>query len=182
MKTKTLLQGGLAVGAFLLMIRGVMKSTSGMSKDIPKFGTMMLSLTIGLLAMSVALKVLASINDGDLVKAGIVTAGIIIVLKSIIKTTNTLTKGAGNAAKVGLMILSFAASIVILTGAISILSLISPANLAKAILAIAAVGGIFAGMVALTKYARVGKSIKSTIMGMTIAVGVLAISIAALFT
>ena len=180
MDTKTLIQGGFAIGVFLLMMRGVMKYTSSMAKEVPRFASTMFSLSAGLLAMALTIKILAGIKDGDLIKGGIVMVGLIAILKSAMKATQLLTKNSVHAGKVGLMMLSFAASMVILTGAIAVLSLIKLGDLAKAVFAIGVVGGIFAGMVALTKYAKAGKGVRSTIMGMTIAVGVLAVSIAAL--
>lgn len=180
MDAETLLKGGAAIGAFLGMMAGMMAATKLLEKDMPKFGATMLGLSTGLLAMAFTAKIIAGIDGEDLIKGGIVIAAFLTMMAGMMKATQMLTKNSANAGKVGLMILSFAGAMVALTAVIGILSFIEPADLAKATIAIGAIGAIFSGMVALTKYAKVGKGVKTTIIAMAAAVGVLAVSIAAL--
>ena len=180
MDINTLIQGMAAVGAFLLSMIVMMASTRLLAKDMPKFATTMFGLSAGLLAMAYTVRIIGGLDTEAMVKGGIVVAAFLVMMKSMMKAASSLTKNSKNAAKVGVMFLSFAGALLIISGALAILSLISLGDLAKGIVAIGLVGGIFAGMVALTKFAKAGKGVRSTITGMTIAIGVLAVSLAAL--
>lgn len=180
MKIETLLKGGAAIGAFLLMMRGIMKTTKYLDKGMPKFAAIMFGLSTGLLAMAFTAKIIGGIDTKTLVKGGVVISAFLLMFVQMMKATKYLTKNSANSAKIGAMLLSFAASMLILTGVITILSFIKLKALAKAVAAIGVVGLIFAGMVALTKYAKGSKGVKSTIITMSAAVGILAISLAAL--
>ena len=177
---ETLIQGVVGVGVFLMMMAGIMKSSSAINKDIPKFAAAMAGLSFGLISMATAVKILAGIEEGDLIKGGLVMGAFLLMFKSMMKATQMLTKNSANAAKIGAMILSFAGAMVLLTGVIAILAKIKLGDLAKAIGAIAAVAIVFGGLIALTKFAKVGKGVKVTILAMAGAIGILAIAVAAL--
>jgi hypothetical protein len=92
--------------------------------------------------------------------------------------TKLMSKYSFNAGKMGLMLLGFAGAVLLITASIAALSMIDGTDLAKAMAVIAGIGIIFAGLLAVTKFA---KSIKTgTLIGLSIAVGVLAASLVAL--
>ena len=176
MDTKTLVQGGIAVAAFLGIMIGTMALTKGMSKDVASFGRMMLGISTGLIMMALAVKILGSMDDATLKKGGLAILGFVGIMTILMEATNLMGKYSFNAGKMGIMFLSFAAAILIMTGAIAALSFIEGEKLAKAMAAIAGIGAIFAGLMYVTKYA---KNVKG-LVGMAIAIAILAASIIAL--
>lgn len=180
MKTKTLVKGTIAIAVFLSLMKGVMKATSLMGNDIPKFGSTMLGLSTGLLALGLAAKVLGSINTGALVKGVLAIAAFMGMMVGVMAATRLLTEQSANLGKVGLMMLAFGGAILMMTASVALLSLIKPGDLAKAVAAVAVMGAIFAGLIAVTKFANAAKGMKGILITMTIAIGLMAASIAAL--
>ena len=180
MKFGTLAKGVASVGIFLFMMVGVMKAANKLSRDIPKFGTTMLGLSFGLLAMATTVKIIAGIEGKDLIKGGLVITAFLGLMVGMMAATKLLTKNSRYATQVGVMMLSFAGAMIILTGAIGILAMIKPSDLAKATTVITVIGGIFAGLMYMSKFVKGGKGIKSTLITMSVSIGILAASLAAL--
>jgi tape measure domain-containing protein len=153
MKTDTLLKGGAAVGAFLLMMAGIMKLTKGMSKDIPRFGSMMLGLSIGLLALSGAVAILGRMDTGTLLKGGAVIAAFMGLMVGMMAATKMLGKRSANMAKVGLTMLAFSAAMLLISASIAALSFIKPEDLNRATGVILSIGMMFAALMAATQHA-----------------------------
>ena len=154
MKTKTLVQGGLAVSAFLGIIVGVMKLTKSISGDVASFGKMMFGISAGLLLMAFAVKILGGLDTDVLIKGGMAVLGFVGIVALLMKATTLMGKYSFNAGKMGLLVMSFATSILIITGAIAALSMIDAKDLTKALATIAGVGLIFAGLLLATKFAK----------------------------
>lgn len=178
METETLIKGGIAVSAFIGIMLGAMSLTKPMGKDVTSFGKMMLGLSTGLLMMALSVKILGEMDTNTLVKGGLAIVGFVGIVALLMDATKLMGKYSFNAGKMGLMLLGFAGSVLIIAGAIAALSMIDGPDLAKAIAAIGGIGIILAGLLFVTKYA---KSIKTgTIIGLSIAIGVMAASIAVL--
>lgn len=178
MDTKVLIKGGIAVGVFLGMIAGMMVATKRFSKDIPKFGTMMLGLSAGLLSMALAVKIFGSMDAKTIAKGEIAIAALLGMLAGLMAATKLLGRNSSNAGKVGLMMLSFSASIFVLSAAIAALSFIKPADLAKSVAAISAIGIMMT--VVMTAASRLGKDTKGSIIALSASIGMLALSLGAL--
>lgn len=178
MDTKVLIKGGIAVGVFLGMIAGMMVVTKRFSKDIPKFGTMMLGLSAGLLSMALAVKIFGSMDAKTIAKGEIAIAALLGMLAGLMAATKLLGKNSSNAGKVGLMMLSFSASIFILSAAIAALSFIKPADLAKSVAAISAISIMMT--VVMTAASRLGKDTKGSIVALSASIGMLVLSLGAL--
>lgn len=176
MDTKTLIQGGLAVTAFIGIMLGAMKLSKSATADAANFGKMMLSLSVGLILMALAVKILGSMDTKTLVKGGIAVLGFVGIVALLMEATKLMDANSANAGKMGLMILSFSAAILLMAGAIAALSLIDGSDLAKAMAAITGIGLILAGLMYITKYA---KDIKG-IIGMAVAIAILSASLVAL--
>ena len=178
--TDTLIKGTLAVGAFLLMMGGLMKATKSLNKDMPKFGTAMMGLSLGLLSMAVAVKILGEMDTKTLVKGGLVITAFLGMMVGLMWATKLLSDNSANISKVGTAMLSFSASMLLISASIMVLSFIDTKDIFKAIFAIGSVGLMFGALIALTKFAKDTKDVKSTIFALTISITALALSIAAL--
>lgn len=178
MDTKTLIQGGLAVTAFLGIMMGVMVLSRKVSKDVASFGKMMLGIGASLLLMAWAVKIFGGMDIKTIAKGTIAIGAFAGIIVGLMAATKLMGKYSFNAGKMGLMILSFATSMLIMAGAVAALSMIEGKDLAKALAAIGGIGLIFAGLLVVTKYA---KSVKvGTIIALSAAVAIMAGSVAAL--
>lgn len=178
MDAETLVQGGLTVMAFLGVMVGVMALSKKMSGDVAPFGRMMFGLSAGLIFMALAVKILGSMDTGTLVKGGLAVVAFMGIVAGLMKATSLLGEYSSNAGKMGLFLLSFAASVLLISGAVAALSFIEGEKLTKALAAITGIGLIMAGLLAVTKFA---KDIKTgTLIGLSVAILVLAGSVIAL--
>lgn len=178
METETLIKGGIAVAAFIGIMLGAMTLTKPMDKDVTSFGKMMFGLSTGLLMMALSVKILGEMDTKTLIKGGLAVVGFIGIVALLMESTKLMGKYSFNVGKMGLMFLGFAGAVLIMAGAIAALSMIDGKDLIKAMAAITGIGLIFGGLMFVTKYA---KSIKmGSIIGISIAIGVMAASIAVL--
>ena len=178
MDTDVLIKGGLAVAAFLGIMIIAMQSTKSISKEAANFGLMMLSIGASLLLMAWAMKIIGKMDMGALMKGGIFVAGFLAIVVGLMKATSMLGRHSYNAGKMGLLLLSFSASILLITGSIALLSMIDGPKLAKALAAVAGIGLILSGMLVITKFA---KNINTkTIIALSASIAIMAGSIIAL--
>lgn len=178
MDTKTLIQGGLAVTTFLGIMMGAMVLSRKISKDVASFGKMMLGIGASLLLMALAVKIFGDMDVKNIIKGTLAIGALSGIIIGLMAATKLMGKYSFNAGKMGLMILSFATSMLIMAGAIAALSMIEGKDLTKALAAVAGIGLIFAGLLVVTKYA---KNVQvGTIIALSAAIAIMAGSIAAL--
>jgi tape measure domain-containing protein len=188
--------------AILLMV-GIIKIVSKMDDDVLRKGTTFIAtvtvLFMGILAvsriagegsnaagsalikMSAAILILVmavgllSMLKPENINKGLTT---IIKLELIFAALIAATHFAGpEADKVGGMLMKISISLLILTGVIFILGLLNPKNVAKALGVIGILGGVFAALIVVTKYAQ---NCHKNLLMLVIAVGLLATAIIAL--
>ena len=178
MKKDELIQGGLAITAFLTLMVGLMAATKLLAKDMPKFGATMIGLGAGLMALALAVQIFGRMDTRTLVKGGIVVTAFTGLIVGLMAATQLLGEQSKNLGKVSLTMLAFSTSLLLISASIAALSLISGKNLAKATAAIGAIGIIFAGLIAATRKAQ---GIKwGTLVGMSAAIAVISAAIVAL--
>ena len=178
MKTETLIKGGIAVAAFIGIMLGAMALAKPMDKESASFGKMMLGLSTSLLLMALSVKILGRMDTATLVKGGLVVLGFVGIVTLLMDATKLMGKYSFNAGKMGLMLIGFAGAVLIITASIAALSMIDGTDLAKALGVIGGIGLIFAGLLYVTQFA---KNIKTgTIIGLSVAIGVMAASVAVL--
>ena len=139
-----------------------------------KAGAMLLMASIALMMMTQVIKVAAGIDGKDVAKGVAVVAALEILFAGLI----WVSKYAGpQAIKAGAMLLLISGALLVLTGVIFVLSNIDPSGLRNAVIAISTLGVIFMGLIAVTKYAQ---EVKTTLIVITVAIGMLSILILAL--
>lgn len=147
----------------------------GKEQDIIKVGGTLTAVSAAMLLMSAAIFLISRLSWKSIAK-GIVGVGAFMLFMKIFVNAIKLEKGQ-QIAKASLTLISLSVAVGILAGISLLLSLISIPNLAKGVVAVGVLSAIMAGMVVATKYA---KSAKDEIIFMTVAVAVLAASVAAL--
>ena len=178
MDKETLIQGGIAVAAFLGTMVGMMAATKLLAKDMPKFGSTMLGMSVGLLAMAAAVGVLGNMDRETLEQGAGVIVGFMALMAAMMAATKLLGKNASSIGKMGVMMLGFGASMMLLTGSIAVLGLLDPADVDKGVETITKLGVLMGALMVVTRFA---KDIKmGSLIGISVSIGVLAISVAAL--
>ena len=180
MKTDTIIKGGLVMSAFLVIILGMMKVTKSIGSEAGKFGLMMLGIGAALLMMSAAIAILGNMDGETITKGGLAVAAMMGIMALMMAATKLLGENSGNAAKVGVMMLAFSGALLIMTASIALLSVIKEEDITKAIGAITKIGLLFGALIILSKFAGAADTCKGTIITMSIAIGVLALSLAGL--
>lgn len=143
-------------------------------KNASKAGISILAMSAGLLLITVAIKMMSGINNGDLQRATNAVTQILVIFGLI----TALSKFAGNnAVKAGAMILLMSGAMIILAASIVVLSHIDPNGLANAVAAISVLMIVFAGVIAASYLA---KECKTTLTMIAVTIGILAVSLGAL--
>ena len=124
-----------------------------------KAGNMLFKMAAGMALMGIAIKIIATMSVGDIAKGLAVVAGIELLFGAMV----LMTKNAGyNADKAGTMMIKMSAAILILVGAIALLSLLDPKDVAIGTAAISALLLCFSTIAYMTS--RVGDCMKTMIV------------------
>lgn len=113
--------------------------------------------------------------DTDVLQQGLVAVGILGAIMSAIIGFTALA--GPNAAKAGVTLLAFSAACGILTGIIWVLGTMDESKVKQGLAAVSALGAVMAGIVASTGFA---KEAKSTLIIITVAIGIMAGALAML--
>lgn len=137
-------------------------------------GVGILAMSASLLVVIEAIRQIAKISAGDVEKA----MGVIVPLEALFGAITLLSKFAGaNAAKAGVGILAMSASLIAISGAISILATIPAAGLRQGLQAVVVLETMFAGLLVVSSLA---KDASKTLITVTACVTILAAVAAAL--
>lgn len=137
-------------------------------------GVGILAMSASLLVVVEAIRQIAKISAGDVEKA----MGVIVPLEALFGAITLLSKFAGaNAAKAGVGILAMSASLIAISGAISILATIPAAGLQQGLQAVVVLETMFAGLLVVSSLA---KDASKTLITVTACVTILAAVAAAL--
>ena len=137
-------------------------------------GVGILAMSTSLLVVIEAIRQIAKISAGDVEKA----MGVIVPLEALFGAITLLSKFAGaNAAKAGVGILAMSASLIAISGAISILATIPAAGLQQGLQAVVVLETMFAGLLVVSSLA---KDASKTLIIVTACVTILAAVAAAL--
>ena len=163
------------ISEIMAMFAGLMIASYFAGANVAKAGIGILAMSAALILVLVAVKMIAKMNENTLTKASDVISKILRIFIDAI----ALSFLAGhNAIKAGAMLLMMAGALAILTGVIVVLSHIKdPEGLKRAVTAISILEIIFAGLIAVTALA---KECKSTLILLSVTIGILAIALGTL--
>ena len=143
-------------------------------KSIDGVGKMMISLSVALLLMVAAVKLIGMLNPSELAKGIIAIATFAAIINYMVKN---VMKYGPEAPKLAATILALSVAIGILAAVAIVCSLISVGGLTKGIIAV----GLLTTMMTAMIYATRGvTNVTSTIIAMTVAIGLLVASVAIL--
>lgn len=156
-----------AVGLLFLAVVAVSKIAGEHASGA---GGMLLKMALAMLTMVWIVKLAAGMSETDLKKALPAITLVGIIFAALISVSTFAGK---NADKAGSMLIKMSAALLILTGVIFILGLFKPEILAKGLVAISLLSLCFMGLVKATTGLRATKSMVSTLLMLTIVIGVM---------
>lgn len=156
------------------IITGLVAISKLGGKYADKAGDLILKVSGAFSLIAIAIKIIAGISNEGLLKG----IGVVAALGGIVTGLIAISKlGGKNADKAGTMIMKIGAAFLLIAASMAIISILDPKDIEKAIAAVAAIGGVFAGLIVVSKYS---KNAKQTIIALSVAIAVLAIALAGL--
>ena len=137
-------------------------------------GSMILKASAGILLIVAAMKIISSMKIGEIVKGIAVVTAIEVLFGVLIGITHFAGE---NATKAGLMLLEISGALLIVVGALYILSKIDDKDLWRSVGIIAILEGLFGGLIFVSKFA---KDVKGTIITITVCITLLIAAIVGL--
>ena len=144
-------------------------------KEMDKVADFITSVGIAFALLGVAARLLGGLSQEELGTALIAIGAFTGVMLALVGISHLVPKG--EMAQVGLTLISMAGAIAILAGVAIILGLVPLENLAKGTLIVGALSALMIGM---TKATKDAKKVKGTMLGIAVAIGVMAASVAIL--
>lgn len=161
-----------AFGVFITALVAIVK-TAG--KDIPKIGGMLLAVSASMLLLIGAMKLVSMLEVGEIVKGGLAVIAFTLLVRYLMKLMKTLHKA--ELPKMAGTLLAMSVTIGIMAAVAIMLSLISIEGLAKGIVAVGLLSTFMKGMIKATRGAA---DCKGNLIVMTVAIAIMAASVAAL--
>lgn len=144
------------------------------SEHIDKAGAMFMKMGIAIGILALAIKLISTLSANDIAKGLAVIAAIELLCMAMVRISEF---SGANADKAGAMLMKMSIAILILVGAIALLSLLDPKDVAVGTAAIVSVLAMFALIVKATQYS---KDCMKTLVVMSVAIGILAGTLIAL--
>lgn len=164
------------ITAFGFVVAGLIAATKlAGDKSVDAIGSTIFKIAGAIAILGATAVILGSVDTGQLIKGGIAVAALGAIVVGLMKLVQMM--GPGEAAKVGATLLAMSLAIGVLGGIAVLLGFVDPGNLAKGVIA---VGFLAAMMVAMTKATAGASDVKGTMMGIAVAIGVMAASVAVL--
>ena len=173
MSAGELVTGGAAIAAFVVII-GVLGKISNMyDNEVSKLGGTMIKLAVAMGLMVVVIKLISGLSAEELLKGAAAIYGFIYVISVLSYIVDRY--GKDEIGKLGGILLSMSASMLILVGVIKLISGLSVGEIAKGVAAIAAFTLVISALVKIANTAKdVSPKIAATLLAMSVAIGILA--------
>lgn len=169
-----LVKGGAAITAFVGILGLLTIITNFGTGQATKLGGTLLAMSASMLIMVGVVKLISGMSAADILKG----QAAILAFTGIIALLSASVKLAGkDASRIGATLLAMSLSIGILASIAVVLSLIDVAGMAKGLTVVGILSAFMAGLIVATKFAQ---DVKGNLIVMTVAIGVLAASVAAL--
>lgn len=171
MDDETLVKGLMGIIAIVYLFIGLMGASQLAGQYADKGGKAIIAMSASLLLVSIAIKILAGIDGGDLAKATVAVSAIMLIMSGCITLMTRLGGDSSKLRNAGVTMILMSAALVLVAAVVVVLSHIEGGPLAKAIVALAGIEILFMGLIAVTKYAN---DCKGTIIALTVTIAVLA--------
>ena len=166
---------GIPVVIMLGVLFSSLISASKLAGDnATKAGFMLLGMSMALAITVGVIKMVSKLDGSDLKKGMAVVAGLELLFAGLIAVSYFAGK---NALKAGGMLMMMSGALIAITGVLIILSMLEPAKLFKSLAVVTVLELLFGGLILVTHWAQ---DVKSTLVVMTVAIGMLVAAMAIL--
>ena len=160
-----------------ILFAGLIAISHLSGKNAKKAGKMISSMGIAMLAMVLAIKIVAGIDETDLNKGLGVVSALMILFAGVV----AVSKFAGeHAIKAGIMLLAMSIALGIMVGITFIVSKLDPKEMWKGLAFVAALEAMMAGLIVITKYAKATDKLNGTLTRFIIIVALMVAAVIAL--
>lgn len=172
-----IVKGGIVIAGAGAMLMLLVNLTKGAGKNIDKAGSLFLKFGIAVGVLAVALRLLVGLSTGDIVKGGIVIAGVGVLFAALIK----VSKYAGeHASTAGSMLMKMGVAIGILAFSLRLIATLSAGDLAKGFVVVSGLMVLFTALIAVSSFAgrfadSAGKMLIKVSAAILILVGAIAV-------
>lgn len=167
------------MAAFGLLCAVMIGLTSTYSvTDVDKSGDLILKVAGAMILVGIACKICEKLDETQLWKGGVVLVAVGALCAGLIWLTKNYN--GNEVSQAGSLILKVSGAMLILSGAIAIISLLSPEGIAKGIAAIAGVSLCMALLIKVADGVRASKNLPMVLNSVSACIAILAISVAAL--
>ena len=171
-----MIKGGLFAAAFAIFVKYLVNiAKKNENEKIAKISGLVLSLSLAMVALIGVCKLVGMLSPGEMIKGTIFVGAFLIFVKAIVSITTISSES--KTAKVAETILAISIAVGILAALSIVMSLIDLASLAKGVTAVGILSIFMTGMIKALKGAR---NIKSSLIILTVAIGVMAVAVASL--
>ena len=167
-----LIQGGLAIAAFVGIVYLLSRVSGVLGKNASKLGSLMFKFSVSLGLMVIVIKLISGLSAGELIKGGLAITAFLGVINVLAIITNFASPFVN---KLGTTLLAMSASMLILTGVMLLIGTMSVSDIIKGGLAIAGLATIVGYLVTMTSMLeKDAPRIASTLLAMSLSIGILA--------
>ena len=176
METSEMIKAGVGLLALTGIVAALVALTNFAGRGkLKQAGSMIASIGVAMLMLTAVAKIIASMSWEEMGRAGVGLLGLVGVVAALVAITNLAPKE--QIAKISATLLAMSVSIGILAGIAVLLGYVNPEKLKQGLVAIGILGLIIAAM---TQATRGASNVKGSFIGIAIAIGVLAASLAVL--
>lgn len=167
LKLGEVLKGLAVVVAVGIVFAAIVAVSEVAGKEASKAGTMMLKMSVALVIAVLAIKMIAGIKVGDVIKGLAVITVIGLIFAGIV----FLSSVAGQySSKAGSMMLKMALGMLVIALAIKLLGTVSAGDMAKGLFAITMIGLVFSMILLVASIAGKTKGVMGTMIAMTVVI------------
>ena len=165
-------KGLFAITAFVGIIALLSKITKMAGRDIDKLGSTLIKMSITMMLLVYVIKMVSKLEPEEVIKgmAGILAfIGILKLMTLVVK----VSKG-DSFAKLGGVLMSMSISLLLLVGAVKLISMLEPEEIAKGALSILVFVGIMKLMIEIVKYDGQIAKVATTMIALSLSIAILA--------
>lgn len=172
--TRGLITVTLLGGIFIGLIAAC-KLLSIFNADVSKVGGALIKMAAAMLILVVVIRLIGGMDPENMTKGVLAVSALGLIVAGLVKATSFA--GGKDLKGVGTTLLMLSAAIGILAISVALLGMIKTENLQKGVAAVSVLAVLMSGMILATKNAQ---DVKGSMIGMAIAIGVMAAAVAAL--
>jgi tape measure domain-containing protein len=168
-----MVKGAAFAGAFVLFVYGLKKAASiDNGTSIAKLSLLLFNVTNSMMMMVGVVKLIGLLSESDMLKGVAFATAFLLFIKALIGIVKM--DSGQQIAKVSGIILSMSVSMLMMVGVVKLVSMLTPGEITKGIMAIGLFALMIKAMVNIAKNAGNNTKLAGTLLGMATAIGIMA--------